>query len=122
MIKGLNITVTIQRRIEGVDDEVGGATTTTSYIATGVRARISNIKPTSEQRIAGIETSKMYNCHIWPATIAVIEHDLITPEKGPHKDKVFLVKGVQKDSLFDEDPRAHISLRIQRVERARSIQ
>lgn len=122
MIKGLNITVTIQRRIEGVDDDIGGATTTLSTIATNVRARISNLKPSSEQRIAGIETSKMYNCHIWPATVDVIEHDLITPLNGNLANNTFLVKGVQIDSLFNQDPRAHKSLRLQRVERSRVLQ
>ncbi len=94
-IQGLNITVIIQRRIAGVDDAIGGATTTTTEIVRDVRARISNLKPADEQRLQGISTSKHYNCHIWPATVPVRERDLITPQSGPHKNIEFLVHGVQ---------------------------
>ena len=122
MIQGLNITVDIQRRTAGVDDDIGGAVTTTATVFFNVRARISNLKPSDEQRIQGIEVTKMFTCHIWPATIDIQEHDLVVPNKGPHKDKVFLVKGVRKDSLFDENPRSHISVSLERTEQARSLQ
>lgn len=122
MIQGLNITVKIQRRVEGVDDDIGGATFTLTDITTKVRARISNLRPTDEQRIAGIEVSRMFNMHIWPANVDIIDTDIVVPESGPHKDKTFLVRGVQQSSLFDGDPKSFLSVRLQRDESARSLQ
>lgn len=121
-IQGLNITVTIQRPIPGADDEVGGATVVLSDIATGVRARLSSLKPTVEIRLQGLETSNMYNAVIWPATIDIQENDYLIPENGDHAGVTFKVVGVQIDSILNNSPRAHISVRLQHVSSARNIQ
>lgn len=122
MIQGLNITVQITRDVAIGKDVVGGAIVATSTIATGVLARISNLKPTEEQRIQGIEETRMFNMVVWPATVDIRFNDYIYPESGDFVGLQFRVLGVQKDSLPATHARAHISVRLQRVEKARSIQ
>lgn len=121
-IQGLNITIEIRREIPGADDEVGGATTSTSIVATGVKARISSLKPTAELRVQGIETSRYYSAVIWPATTDIQENDSIVPESGSHEGLEFKVTGIQVDSLPSNSNRAHISVRMQHIGDARTIQ
>lgn len=120
MIQGLNITVEIQRSAAGANDSVGGRTSTTTTIATGVRARISAVKPSVEVRAQGLETNKMFNMSVWPATTDIQQNDLVIPESGQHSGKTFQVRGVQMDSISTSDPRSHLSVRLERPEAARS--
>lgn len=122
MNQGLNITATISRREAGADDDVGGATTTTVVIYRSVKSRISSLKPSEDQRVQGLETSKMYNAAIWPSTYTILEGDLYQPEIGRFIGETFRVVGVQQDSLPPTDKRAHISLRLVRVVTARTVQ
>lgn len=121
MIQGLNITVEIQRTTKGPDDDSGGATNTTATIATGVRARISSIKPTEEIRLQGLETDKLFNMVIFPANTDIRESDLVVPETGAHTGNTFRVTGSQVDSLPGGSSRAHRSIRLERTERARTV-
>ena len=122
MIQGLNITGTIQRVIDGPDDSVGGSTGIQVTIATGVKGRISAVKPTVEMRIQGYETNRYFNGVLYPATTDVREGDYYIPENGSHQGDTFHITGVQIDSLPPTDPRAHISLRLERVEHNRILQ
>ncbi|MHA2063873.1 MAG: hypothetical protein ACXABY_05740 [Candidatus Thorarchaeota archaeon] len=118
MIQGLNVTVKIERQVEGADDAIGGSTVTLSTLSTGVRARISSVKPTEEIRLQGLETSKLFNMVIWPATTDITESDYVTPESGNFEDVVFRVVGIQIDSLHNSRRRAHKSIRLQRIDKA----
>jgi len=122
MIQGLNITVTLQHLVQGGDDEIGGAVTNPITYRTNVKARISSLKPDETSRIQGLETSKLFNAILWPANIPVRENDYILPESGDLMNLTFKILGVQRDSLPSTDPRSHISLRLQRIEKARSLQ
>jgi len=122
MIQGLNITVTIQRVVDGPDDSVGGSTGTQVTISTGIKARISAVKPTVEMRIQGYETNRYFNGVLYPVTTDIREGDYIIPESGSHLGDTFHITGVQIDSLSPTDPRAHLSLRLERVEHNRILQ
>ena len=122
MIQGLNIRIDIKRETAGTDDDVGGPTVTTTTIARNVRARISAVRPTHEQRFQGIESSNAYSSTIWPATTDLRTNDIITPTRGPHTDSDFRVTGVQVASLYGADPDAHISAGLVRTIRARTLQ
>lgn len=122
MIAGLNITLRIDRDVDGIDDEVGGATVTTITVASNIRARISSLKPSEDLRAQGIESTNLYNCVIWPASVDVRFNDYIIPQSGDHSGKQFRVLGTQIDSLPSTSPRAHISVRLQRIESSRSVQ
>jgi hypothetical protein len=121
-IQGLNITITIKRASTDGRDEVGGATTTISTIATGIKARISSLKPTEELRIQGFETSKHYNMVMQPITQSIREGDYVVPESGTYINQSFRVTGVQVDSLLPSDPRAHLSVRMLHEDIARVLQ
>lgn len=121
-IQGLNITIQIQRRVAGPDDEVGGATNSFLTIGTGIRARISSVKPSEDLRIQGIESSKIYNMVIQPATTDIIETDIIIPESGNHEGKTFRVTGVQVSSVNSASSRSHLSVRLRREEFHRTLQ
>lgn len=123
MLQGMNITVTIKRNTRGADDIVGGAVTLSeATIYTKVKARLSNLKPSQELRTQGVEASKFYNAVIEPIALLIRENDYLYPESGSHVGKQFKVLGVQIDSITPNDPRAHISLRLERIDRARSLQ
>lgn len=122
MMQGLNILIDIKRETAGTDDDVGGATVTTATVSRNIRARISAVRPTDEQRIQGIESSNVYTGAIWPASTDIRFNDVITPSKGPHSGSDFRVTGTRVASLFDADPRAHISVGLVRTDRARTLQ
>lgn len=120
-MQGLNITIQIKRKNFVAKDDVGGGVSTEVTIATGVKARISSVKPTTEMRAQGLEVDKLHNMVVHPATVDIQEGDTVIPESGPHQNDEFRVDGVQVSSVKSSSPRAHISVRLKRVERARSV-
>lgn len=122
MIQGMNVTLSIYRRVEGASDAIGGAVDTTSLVYSGVAARISNLKSEEQQEQQGLETAKLYNCSVQPVTLDIRESDLVVPDNGSHSGKNFRVVGVQVDSILPNDPRAHLSLRLYHVDRAKALQ
>lgn len=122
MLQGMNITFKLTRKIKGADDEVGGATATETTIYTGIHGRLSALKPSEELRVQGVETDKLFNAVIQPVTLDIHEFDYLYPESGIYAGQQFKVTGVQVDSIVPSDPRAHKSLRLERIERARTRQ
>lgn len=124
-IQGLNATCTIQRRTQGLDDVVGGAVVSYTDVYTDVRCRIDSGRPTffvtPDQ---GLETQKIFQVLIWPATYTIYEGDrlLITsPATHDFVDVAFLVASVVIDSIEPGDDRRHIELYVNRYERSRAV-
>lgn len=124
-IKGLNATCTIQRRIQGSDDVVGGAVISFVDVYTKVRCRIDSVRPTffvtPDQ---GIESQKMFQVIIWPANYTIYEGDrlLITaPAAHEFFGVAFQIDSVMIDSVAPSDDRRHIELYVSRFERSRAV-
>ncbi len=126
-LQGLNISVTVYRRHQEGDDDVGGSVQTYSPIATRVPARISSTRSPMQLRAQGIEAINVYDCVIQPSGTSQFEillDDVIVAEKGQYQNQQFVVSAIQEDSLLDNsnDFRRHRFLSLRRTEIARRLQ
>lgn len=110
MIKGLNITITIQREIDGPDDDVGGSVKVKTTIATGVLARISQVSAREVELIQGYDTRTSKKAVVYPVYTDVREGDYVIPESGSLIGINYRVIGKLVDSILPSDPRAHLEL------------
>lgn len=127
IVHGLNILVTIQRRIQQPDDLVGGSVQEFETIKEHCPARIGSPKTPFILRAQGIEVTNIYDCTILPPDYFPMDiriDDLIVVETGQYAGRDFAVTSIQDDSLADDptDLRQHKSLSIRRFERARKVQ
>lgn len=122
-IQGMNITISIYRPTTSAKDSIGDpGTVTETLIDSGVKARISTLKPTEELILQGWKVDKMFNCSLQPVTTDVLEGDIVVPESGSFMNYRMHVMGVKVDSLTPSDPRAHKTISLQREEKAEITQ
>lgn len=116
-LQGQNILVTIKREDASADTASGGRQYTLSTIAEHVEARISAVRPSADLRAQGVQTGKVFSMVVQPSDRNITERDIITPETGAWADYDFRVTGVQVDSLLPSDPRSHLSVGLERMDR-----
>ena len=123
MIKGLNNTITIRRQTEGVEDAVGGATTTEALEYSNIKCRISNPNRGDIGRVErgqGIEVTRLIKIIAWPSTSYIIEPgDIVLPGTGRYATDRFIILDVKQDSLLLTDGRTHIELICERQDEQR---
>ena len=121
-LQGMNILVTIQRESALTDTASGGRRYQLTTIAEHIPARISAVKPSADLQAQGIQMGKVFTMSIQPSDRDITERDIITPETGAWAGKDFRVTGVQVDSILPGDPRSHLSVGLERMEDARTVQ
>ena len=104
------------------DSSIGGRRYQLSTIAEHISARISAVRPSADLQAQGIQIGKTFSMSIQPSDRNIRERDIITPETGAWANQDFRVTGIQVDSILPGDPRSHLSIGLERMERARTIQ
>jgi len=123
MIQGLNSRCSIYRDVVFADDDIGGAAPVRLEKYSKVKCRVSSVRPTQFSREQGLETPKLYNVVLQPASLDIRENDefyLTSPNNHELYHKYILIEGVQIDSIHPNDPRRHIELTLSRIVRSRS--
>lgn len=127
-LQGLNITVTVYRRNQEADDEVGGSKQRRTPIRTGIPARIGATRSPMSLRVQGMEATNLFDCTLQAPDYTDIDvriDDIVVPEVGQYTGMDFVVLGVQEDSSSDDpnqDYRRHKNLSLRRIVEARRIQ
>ena len=127
-LQGLDITVSIFRRVQMPDDDIGGSVQVQSPIRTGVPGRIGNSRSPMMLRAQGIESSNMYDGVLQSPDYVDLDlqiDDVLIPEVGQYTGLSFVVTGVQDDSLSDlpnQDYRRHKFVSLRRIVEARRVQ
>lgn len=121
-LQGQNVLITIRRESKQADTASGGRQHTLSTVAEHIPARISAVRPSADLQAQGIQTGKVFSMSIQPSDRDIDERDIITPETGAWANHDFRVTGVQVDSLLPTDPRSHLSIGLERMEDARTVQ
>lgn len=122
MLQGLNARCSIYRN-SVTDDDIGGAVPTRGIIYTNVKCRVSSMRPTQAAREIGMETFKLYNVVLQPASLDIRENDefyLTLPANHELFHTYIQIDGVQIDSIHPNDPRRHIELTLSRYARSRT--
>ncbi len=126
-LSGLNITVSIYRRVQQVDDEIGGSEQVRTLVYSGVPARITIMPSPMQLRTQGIENLDNFDCVVQPRdyTPLVIEFDdIIVPESGQYRNLDFVITNVYENDYADWpiDYRfIHKRLSLRRFEYARRV-
>ena len=123
MIQGLNCKCSIYRDTV-TDDDIGGAVPVSGLVYSKVKCRVSSVRPSQAAREVGLETPKMYNVVLQPASLAIRENDdfyLTSPVAHEIYHKLIPIEGVQIDSIATSDvSRRHIELTLSRIVRSRT--
>jgi len=123
MIQGLNCKCSIYRDTV-TDDAIGGAVPVSGLVYSNVKCRVSSPRPTQFSREQGLETPKLYNVVLQPASLAIREQDdfyLTSPNNHELYHKIIPIEGVQIDSISPSDlSRRHIELTLSRIVRSRT--
>jgi hypothetical protein len=103
-----------------VDDDIGGALISGTFMVTGEYARIEESPVQMIARAQGIEVEKTYDCTLrWPAS-GVFERDELRVSFPPDHllyNQVMRVVAVTRDSL-PRDNRGHVEILLKKVIRA----
>ena len=121
-MRGANIFVTITRESTLADNVIGGRRYSIATIAQNVPARLSAVRPSADLLAQGIQTGKVFTCSLQHPNRDIQERDIITPTTGTWANNDFRVTGIQVDSILPTDPRGHLSIGLERMESARTIQ
>ena len=121
-MRGANIFVTITRETTLTDNTIGGRRYLIATIAENVPARLSAVRPSADLLTQGIQTGKIYTVSLQHPNRDIEERDIITPTTGTWANQDFRVTGIQVDSILPTDPRGHLSIGLERMEAARTIQ
>jgi len=122
MLQGLNCKCSVYRDTV-TDDAIGGAVPVSGLVYSGVKCRVSSVRPSQAAREVGMETPKLYNVVLQPASLAIRENDdfyLTSPANHEIFHKLIPIEGVQIDSIHPNDPRRHIELTLSRIVRSRT--
>lgn len=110
-MQGLNITVSIYERQQQADDSVGGSVRTDVVRYTGVRARLSNGKPSRLLLEQGYNATYIHELILYPDVYPNIEEeDIVVPQSGRWAGARLKVISHQPSSLRPGEPRAHVQL------------
>lgn len=127
VLRGLNITVSIYRRVQGPDDEVGGSVQIRTLIRSGVPSRITQMPTPMTLKVQGIENTDNFDCVVQPpdyTPLTVDTDDIIVPESGQYTGLDFVITNVYDNPEADWpiDYRfIHKRLSLRRIETARRI-
>ena len=121
-MQGANIFVTITRESTLSDNVIGGRRYSLTTVAQHVPARLSAVRPSADLLAQGIQTGKVYTLSLQHPNRNIRERDIVTPETGTWANNDFRVTGIQVDSILPTDPRGHLSIGLERMESARTIQ
>lgn len=115
-IQGLNVTVNIVARANQADDAIGGAVRTDVLRYSGVRARISQPRPSQLLMQQGFEVTETFEVMIYPDRYPDIRsEDIVVPADGQFAGDRLKVQVVQHSSLPVGHPRAHVQLFCRRL-------
>lgn len=109
---GMNITVSLYRRVKMPDNSIGGRVSEFVKTRGGLPARITATPSPLILRVQGIETRNYFNCTVWSENYVVIDvtaDDILIPESGQYKDYQFRVQSVQESSVED-NPNSYRSM------------
>jgi hypothetical protein len=127
MLQGMNNSIDVIRRTEGVDDAVGGLVNSgEATVYAGLLCRVDNPRGSRREAMMGIDLARavaIVVAHAQPQGVIQFDirpNDLVLVKQGPFAGKRFLVRDVREDSLGRSHPRAHVELTCERVESARS--
>lgn len=101
---GMNITVTLYRRIKQVDDDIGGRVSKYHKLRGGLPARVTASPSPLILRVQGLETRNFFNCTVWSENYDVVDvtsDDILVPESGQYKDYQFRIQSVEESSVED---------------------
>jgi len=123
MLQGMNAKCSIYRVTTPADDVIGGAVPVRTLTYSGKKCRVSSVRPTQFAREQGMETPRLYNAVLQPASMDIREHDefyLTSPSNHELYHLYIEIEGVQIDSIHPNDPRRHIELTLKRIVRSRT--
>ena|SRR3990167_5654653 len=126
-LQGLNITVTIKRRQQLPDDDVGGSVQNIVVLRTGILARFGASRSPLILRAQGIEVKNTFDAILRSPDYVPVDiqiDDMLVPESGQYIGQEFAVTAVQGDSIAEnfDDFRKHWFLSLRRWEKARTVQ
>ena len=119
MPAGLNLTVKIWRFSFPTDDDVGGAQTSGTVLYDAVLARKITKMPDMVFMEQGLETERISQYMLWPATLVVKERDeiqIISPSNHLDYNKKFKVVGVSDVGFSPSDHRGYLIVSTSRSE------
>lgn len=129
ILQGLDILVSIYRREQQADDEVGGSVIDRKLIYSHIQAKITSMRTPMFLRAQGIETTNNFDCVVQPSNyipLTKIEiDDILVPETGMYAGLDFVITNAQDNPVANSpvDYRfIHRNLSLRRTEVARKVQ
>jgi hypothetical protein len=119
MPAGLNLTVRIWRFSFPADDDVGGSVPSGTILYDAVLARKITRMPDMVFMEQGLETERISQYMLWPATLVVKERDEIqitSPSNHLDYNKKFKVVGVSDVGFSPSDHRGYLIVSTSRSE------
>lgn len=125
MSAGLNVRFDIYRILQDDDDEVGGSMITGSVVYPSVQGRFQKLNATQVYLEQGLETVRIFTCHLIPGTLDIKERDelqLVQPTDHPMFGQRFRIIDFSPADFNRRDPRNYINIQMTRSVRAHSQQ
>lgn len=125
MSAGLNVRFNVWRILTSDDDIVGGAMISGSLVYEGVPGRFQKLNATQVFVEQGLETERVFTCHLVPGTLDIKERDelqLVQPTDHPMCGHRFRVVDFSPSDHNRRDPRSYINIQMTRSVRAHSQQ
>lgn len=108
------------------DDEIGGAVPSGTVLYTDVPCRVQQDPPTQALLEQGIISTNRFSALIGDYTLDIENNNEIkitAPVNSPYYNKYFRILGdPERTSIHPSDSRGFLLVRLQRVERGRTIQ
>lgn len=124
---GMNITMTIFRRVQEPDDVIGGARQHLSPVQSNLPGRITDFGTPTMLKAQGIVTEGVYTGVIETVDYTAVninQDDVVVPDSGQYQGVKFLVTEIHDTSLDDNpvDYRGyHKGLTLRRIEPKSSV-
>jgi hypothetical protein len=119
MPAGMNIQVRIWRYLFTSDDSVGGAQPTGTVLYDAVLARKITRMPDMTFLEQGLETERISQYMLWPATLLIKERDEIqitSPSNHLDYNKKFKIVGIADNGFSPSDARGYLIVSTSRSE------
>lgn len=127
MKAGLNLTITIFRRVQEPDDTIGGARQHLSPVQSNLPARITKIRTPTILKAQGIVNEDTFMCAVETVNytpVNIRQDDVVVPDSGQYKGFQFMVSEIEDTSLDDNpvDYRGlHKGLTLRKIEPKQSV-
>lgn len=125
MSAGLNINFRVWEMIEKDDDYVGGASISGTCKYSGIRGRMQQLPATQQFLEQGLETNKIFNILLVPATLDIEERDeleVTAPKDHFFYGDRFRVMSVRPSDFNPRDPRNYLMIQASRNVKAHAQQ